>query len=317
MTFEKDAKELRAVYCEELVRLAGQDDRICVCESDLAKANGTQAFGKAFPERYFDVGIAEANMIGVAAGLASCGKIPFANSFTAFATRRCLDQITISVAYTGLPVKIGGTDPGITAELNGGTHMSLEDMALMRDIAGMTVYEPVDATQLAQAMPQIVAHDGPVYIRIYRRAAENIFGGVKDYKFKLGKADVLRDGKNVAIFCTGIMVARSLEAAEALAAAGIDAAVINVHTLKPLDCETVIDYAKKCGAVVTAENHSVVGALGGAVAECLSENCPTILRRVGAKDRFGEVGKLPYLSEALGMTAGDIVNAAKEAVSLK
>lgn len=313
MKIEKDTKEMRAVYTEGLLALAQTDDRIVLCEADLMGANGTKGFKAAYPERTFDVGIAEANMIGVAAGLAACGKIPFANSFTAFATRRCYDQITISVAYAGLPVKIGGTDPGICATLNGGTHMSLEDMAIMRDMANMTVFEPVDAEQFRQAIPQIAYNGVPTYIRIHRSAADKVFDS--DYKFKLGKADVLKDGSDVVIFCTGIMVIRSLAAAELLAQKGISAAVVNVHTLKPLDTETVLHYASKCRAVVTAENHSIVGALGGAVAETLSENCPTVMRRIGVKDRFGEVGKLDYLEKTFKMTPADIAAAAEDAIA--
>ncbi len=315
MKIEKDAKELRAVYSEGLIALAEKDDRIVVCEADLMNANGTKSFLKAFPERTFDVGIAEANMIGVAAGLAACGKIPFANSFTPFATRRCLDQVTISCAYTRLPVKIGGTDPGICAQLNGGTHMSLEDMALMRAIANMVIFEPTDAEQFRQAIPQIAYNDAPTYIRILRTAADRVYG--PDYQFRLGQADVLRDGSDVVIFCSGIMVIRSLVAAEMLAEKGINAAVVNVHTLKPLDEATVLQYAAKCRAVVTAENHSVVGALGGAVAELLGEKCPTVMRRVGVAGHFGEVGKLDYLEQKFHMTAADIAAAAESAIASK
>lgn len=315
MKIELDSKEMRAVYTEGLIQLAKNDDRIVLCESDLMGANGTKNFKKEFPERTFDVGIAEANMIGVAAGLAAGGKIPFANSFTPFATRRCLDQVTISCAYANLPVKIGGTDPGICAQLNGGTHMSVEDVALMRAIPNMTVFEPVDAEQMRQAIPQIAYNGKPTYIRIHRTAANTVFG--PDYRFELGKADVLRDGTDTVIFCTGIMVIRALEAAEMLAAEGISAAVVNVHTVKPLDEATVLEFAAKTRAVVTAENHSVVGALGGAVAEVLSEKCPTVMRRVGIQDRFGEVGKLSYLEKIMGMTPADIVAAAKSAVAAK
>ena len=315
MKIELDSKEMRAVYTEGLIQLAKNDDRIVLCESDLMGANGTKNFKKEFPERTFDVGIAEANMIGVAAGLAAGGKIPFANSFTPFATRRCLDQVTISCAYANLPVKIGGTDPGICAQLNGGTHMSVEDVALMRAIPNMTVFEPVDAEQMRQAIPQIAYNGKPTYIRIHRTAANTVFG--PDYRFELGKADVLRDGTDTVIFCTGIMVIRALEAAEMLAAEGISAAVVNIHTVKPLDEKTVLEYAAKTRAVVTAENHSIVGALGGAVAEVLSEKCPTVMRRVGIKDRFGEVGKLSYLEKVMGMTPADIAAAAKAAVAAK
>jgi transketolase len=315
MVIEKDAKELRVVYCEGLISLAEKDDRIVICESDLMNANGTRNFMKAFPERTFDVGVAEANMMGVAAGLAACGKIPFANTFTPFATRRCFDQVTISVAYTGLPVKIGGTDPGITAQLNGGTHMSLEDVAIMRSLPTMAIYEPVDATQFAQALPQIAYNGVPTYIRIFRTQTDKVFDS--NYKFTYGKADVLLDGSDVVIFATGIMVIRSLVAAELLKDQSISAAVVNVHTLRPLDVETISRFAAKCGAVVTAENHSIVGGLGGAVAETLSETCPTVMRRVGVLNRFGEVGKLDYLEKAFKMTPADIAAAAADAVAHK
>lgn len=317
MEFEKDKRELRQAYVETLISMAEKDDRIVLVEADLMKANGTMPFKKVYPERTFDVGIAEANMMCVAAGLAASGKIPFANSFTPFATRRCFDQMAISVAYTKLNVKIGGTDPGISAQLNGGTHMSMEDAGIVRTLPNMTIYEPVDETQFVQAIPQIVAHDGPVYMRIFRTAAENVFGNMPGYKFTLGKADVLKDGKDVVIFCTGIMVTRALQAAEDLAAQGINAAVVNVHTLKPLDVATVAYFAKKCGCAVTAENHSVIGALGSAVAEALCENCPVPMRRIGVQDSFGEVGKLDYLLKRFKMTPADIADAAKAVIALK
>ena len=193
--------------------------------------------------------------------------------------------------------------------------MSLEDMALMRAIANMVVFEPTDAEQFSQAIPQIAYNDSPTYIRIQRTAADKVYG--PDYRFHLGKADVLRDGKDVVIFCSGIMVIRSLAAAEILAEQGIDAAVVNVHTLKPLDEETVLKYAAKCRAVVTAENHSIIGALGGAVAEVLAEKCPTVMRRIGVTDHFGEVGKLDYLEKKFHMTPSDIADAAKSAVAAK
>ena len=309
MNIELDTKEMRAVYAEGLIQLAKNDERIVLCEADLMGANGTKPFKKEFPERTFDVGIAEANMIGVAAGLAACGKIPFANSFTPFATRRCLDQVTISCAYANLAVKIGGTDPGICAQLNGGTHMSVEDAALMRAIPNMTVFEPTDAEQMRQALPWVAYNGKPTYIRIHRSAANTVFG--PDYRFRPEKADVLRDGTDVVLFCSGIMVIRALQAD------GISAAVVNVHTIKPLDGETVLEFAAKTRAVVTAENHSVVGALGGAVAELLSEKLPTVMRRVGIQDRFGEVGKLPYLEKVMHMTPADVAAAAKEAVAAK
>ena len=231
MEFQKDARELRKVYCESLIEAAKKDDRICIVEADLMGANGTKGFAAAFPERTFDVGIAESNMICVAAGLAASGKLPFANSFTPFATRRCFDQVAISVCYTGLNVRICGTDPGISAQLNGGTHMSLEDMAIMRTLPGLTIYEPVDETQLVAAFPQILAHEGPMYIRLFRSNCENVFGNVENYEFKLGKADVLKEGKDVTIIASGIMVKEALNAQAMLAEEGIDAEIINLHTI--------------------------------------------------------------------------------------
>ena len=315
MTFKTDTTELRKVYCDGLIALAQQDERIVVLDADLMRANGTLPFQAAFAERTFDVGVAEANMIGVAAGLAACGKIPFANSFTAFATRRCFDQITISVAYAKLPVKICGTDAGLSAQMNGGTHMSLEDVSLMRSLPNMAIFEPTDETQLRQAMPQIAAYDGPMYIRLFRREVETIFD--ENYRFVLGKADTLKEGRDVVIFATGIMVWRSLEAAEQLAAMGIDAAVVNIHTLRPLDRDAVLTYAAQCGAVVTAENHSVTGGLGSAVCELLAENEPVPVERIGVRDSFGAVGKLGYLAKKFNMEPGDIVAAAKKAISRK
>jgi len=315
MQFQLDSLELRKAFCDTLIDMAGKDERIVVLDADLMRANGTLPFKKAFPERTFDVGIAEANMIGVAAGLASAGKIPFASSFTAFATRRCFDQIAISVAYAKLPVKIIGTDAGISAQMNGGTHMSLEDVSLMRSLPNMAIYEPTDANQLMQALPQIAAYDGPCYIRIFRREVETIFDA--DYKFTFGKADVLAEGTDVVIFATGIMVWRALEAAAQLSKDGVSAAVVNVHTLRPLDSETVLAYASKCGACVTAENHSTLGGLGSAVCELLSEQLPCPVERIGVRDSFGAVGKLSYLSGRFSMDPSDIADAAKKAVSRK
>lgn len=308
-------KELREIYCESLIDLAEKDERIVLLEADLMKATGTLPFKQRFPDRTVDVGVAEANMIGVAAGLSAFGKIPFANSFTAFATRRCYDQITISVAYAGLNVKIGGTDPGVAAELNGGTHMSFEDMGIMRNIPGMTIFEPVDGVQLRKILPQVAAHAGPVYIRLFRRKAEKIFGTSDE--FRLGKANRLREGTDATVFATGLMVANSLEAAKQLEKEGIGVRVVNMHTIKPLDVEEVVLAAEETGAVITAENHSIINGLGSAVAEVLAENRPVPMERVGVRDRFGEVGMKDYLMEALGLTAEDIANAVRKAVRRK
>lgn len=304
----KETRWLRETYVDLLLEYAQKDPRIVLVEADLAKAAGTNRFQQQFPDRVVNVGIAEASMISTAAGMAAMGKLPFTHTFTAFSSRRVCDQVTLSVVYAGLKVVIMGSDPGVTAELNGGTHMSMEDMAIMRNIPGMLIYEPVDSAQLRLAFPQILAHDGPVYIRLLRRAATQIFD--ENSPFQLGKGVVLREGKDVSIFATGIMTAEAVEAADLLQAEGIDAEVINIHTLKPLDRELVLASAAKTGAVVTAENHSILNALGSAVAEVLAEDCPAPLTRVGVKDHFGEVGLTPFLQEKYGLTARDIVKAA-------
>ncbi len=304
----KETRWLRETYVDLLLEYARQNPDIILVEADLAKAAGTNRFQQEFPDRIINVGIAEASMISTAAGMAAMGKLPFTHTFTAFSSRRVCDQVTLSVAYAGLKVVIMGSDPGITAELNGGTHMSMEDMAIMRNIPGMTIYEPVDSAQLRLAFPQILSHDGPVYIRLLRRAATQIYDAHSP--FHLGRGVLLRPGRDVSIFATGIMVAEALEAADLLEAEGISAEVINIHTLKPLDRQMVVDSARRTGAVVTAENHSVLNALGSAVAEVLAEDCPVPLTRIGIQDHFGEVGLTPFLQEKYGLTARDIVRAA-------
>lgn len=308
-------KEMRQVFGSILEEMMEKDERIVVIDIDLAKANGTIKLRDKFPERAFDVGIAEANAASIAAGMAAYGFIPFVTTFTPFASRRMCDQIAISVTYAERNVKIVGTDPGISAELNGGTHMSMEDIGVLRSIPNMVIFEPVDNMQLAQAMPQIVNYDGPVYIRMFRKSLPAVFGD--DYKFDLFKADVLREGKAVTLFATGIMVGEALKAADILKAEGIDAEVINIHTIKPIDREAVIKSAKKTGAVVTCENHNVVGGLYSAVAEVLVEEYPVPMKAIGVQDHFGEVAKIDYLKKKYHMTAEDIVAAAKEAISKK
>lgn len=298
-----------------LVEAARKDDRIVVLDADLMSCHSTKCFLEAFPERFINVGIAEANLIGVAAGMAAFGKIPFAFSFAPFATRRCYDQIFISVAYSKLPVKIVGSDPGVMAEANGGTHMPFEDMSIMRAIPKMVCFEPTDATMLAKALPQIIDYPGAVYIRMFRKKAEKIYDDSLD--FKLGKAVTLKEGKDVTLVASGIMVARALKAAEELAADGISARVVNVHTWKPIDEDAIVESVKATGAVVTCENHSTYGGLGSAVAEVVVEKCPAPMEFIGVKNSFGEVGKEAYLSEKFGLTVGDIVAAAKKAVARK
>ena len=288
--------EIRQVLCAELERMMEENEKIVVIDADLSKPNGTFPLRKKFPDRAFDVGIAEQNMAGVAAGMSSYGFIPFITSFTPFASRRICDQIAISIAYAKQNVKIIGSDPGISAEFNGGTHMSMED--------------------IRQALPQIVAHEGPVYIRMFRKTIDDVFTD-PDYKFDLFHADTLQEGTDVSIFCSGIMVQETVKANEILKAEGISADIISIHTVKPIDREAVITSAKKTGAVVTAENHNIIGGLRSAVSEVLCEECPTPLRAVGVKDRFGQVGKMPFLKEEYQMRAEDIVAAVKEVIALK
>lgn len=312
---ELENRWLRETYVDELIRAAQENENVVILEADLMKAAGTNRFAAAFPERTFDIGIAEANMIGVAAGMSAMGKIPFTHTFTPFSTRRCCDQVTLSVAYAGLNVKIMGSDPGVTAELNGGTHMSMEDVAIMRNIPGMLVFEPTDSAQLRAAFPKIVSHPGPVYIRLLRRTAVKVFED--GCAFELGKGIILRPGKDVSIVASGIETAEALDAAELLATNGIDAEVINIHTIKPLDTELLLESAAKTGCVVTAENHSILNGLGSAVAECLVENLPVPMQRVGVKDHFGEVGSTEFLKEKYGLKAVNIAAAAQKAVARK
>lgn len=308
--------EMRQVLCAELERLMAENEKIVVIDADLSKPNGTFPLRSKYPGRAFDVGIAEQNMASVAAGMSSYGFIPFISSFTPFSSRRICDQIAISIAYAKQNVKILGTDPGISAEFNGGTHMSVEDIGVLRSIPDLVLYEPVDAAQLKQALPQIVAHDGPVYIRMFRKKIGDVFTE-PDYRFDLFHADTLQTGTDVSIFCSGIMVQETCKANELLKKEGISADIVSIHTVKPIDRDAVVASVKKTGAVVTAENHNIIGGLRSAVAEVLAEECPTPLRAVGIRDVFGQVGKLPYLKEAYRMRAEDIVEAVREVLKLK
>ncbi len=306
--------EMRAVYAECLAALMDQDKHVCVLDADLAKASGTRKLYERFPQQMFDCGVAEQNMASIAAGLSSYGFKPWIESFTPFATRRICDQIAISISYAKQNVKIVGTDPGISAELNGGTHMSLEDVGVVRSIPGLVIFEPVDEVQLRAAMPVLNDYAGPVYMRLFRKVQPVIFPA--DYRFDLFKADLLREGTDLSIFVSGMMTADALAAAEELAEEGIRAEVINVHTIKPVDRETVLASARKTGAVLTVENHNVIGGLHSAILETLAEEKLPVCA-VGVQDRFGEVGKLPYLREVMGLTKERIVEKAKRAISLK
>ena len=306
--------EMRAVYAECLSKLMEADRHVCVLDADLAKASGTRSLYERFPKQMFDCGVAEQNMASIAAGLSSYGFKPWIESFTPFATRRICDQIAISISYAKQNVKIVGTDPGISAELNGGTHMSMEDIGIVRSIPGLVIFEPVDEVQLRAAMPVLNAYEGPLYMRLFRKELPKVFP--EDYQFDLFKADTLRTGRDLSIFVSGFLTRDALEAAEALAADGIDAEVVNVHTLKPVDRETVLASARKTGAVLTVENHNVIGGLRSAILETLAEEKLPVCG-VGVPDRFGEVGKLPYLRGVMGLTVENIVETAKRAVSLK
>ena len=306
--------EMRAVYAECLAKLMEEDRHVCVLDADLGKASGTLGLRPRFPEQMFDCGVAEQDMASIAAGLSSYGFKPWIESFTPFATRRICDQVAISIAYAGRNVKIVGTDPGIAAELNGGTHMSMEDIGVMRSIPGMVIFEPVDPVQLRAAMPVLNAYEGPVYVRLFRKELPTVFE--EGYEFDLFKADTIKEGKDLSIFVTGFLTKDVIEASKQLAEEGIDAEIINVHTIKPIDKATVVASARKTGAVLTVENHNVIGGLQSAVLEALAEEKIPVCA-VGVEDRFGEVGKLPYLREAMGLTVENIVARAKKAISLK
>lgn len=301
--------EMRAVFAEKLLKIMQENDKVVVLDADLAKASGTIGLRNHFPDRAFDVGIAEQNMVSIAAGMSSYGMIPFVSSFTPFATRRVLDQITLSCLYAKQNVKIVGTDPGISAEVNGGTHMSFEDIGALRSVPGIVIFEPVDATQLAQSLDQIIDYNGTMYIRMWRKTAEDVFD--KNYKFDLFKADTIKEGTDITIFATGFMVSQAIKAEKELAKCGINAEIINIHTIKPIDRESVIASAKKTNAVLVCENHNYIGGLYSAVSEVLSKEYPVKMDYVAVEDRFGEVGYLPYLIKALHLDVDTICKKAK------
>ena len=306
--------EMRAVYAACLAEMMEKDKHVVILDADLGKASGTLSLRARFPEQSFDCGVAEQDMASIAAGLSSYGFKPWIESFTPFATRRICDQIAISISYAKRNVKIVGTDPGISAELNGGTHMSMEDIGVIRSIPGMVIFEPVDEVQLRAAMPVLNEYEGPVYVRLFRKQLPVVFG--EDYKFDLFKADTIKEGKDLTIFVSGMLTADVVEASKKLAEEGIDAEIINVHTIKPIDKGTVVASARKTGAVLTVENHNVIGGLQSAVLEALAmEKIPVVA--VGVQDHFGEVGKLPYLREVTGLTVENIIASAKKAVTLK
>nr|WP_270840226.1 transketolase family protein [Peptacetobacter hiranonis] len=298
----------REAYGKTLVELVENKD-IVVLDADLAGATKTAMFKKACPERFFDMGIAEGDMMGTAAGLAVSGKIPFASTFAIFAAGRGFEQIRNSICYPNINVKIAATHAGVTVGEDGGSHQAIEDISLMRSLPNMVVLNPADAVEARQMVLAAAEYVGPMYLRFGRAATPVIHDD--SYKFELGKGEVVKEGKDVSIIATGIMVAKALEAAETLKAEGIDAEVINISTIKPLDNELVLASAKKTGKVVTAEEHSIIGGLGSAVCELLAEEHPVKVTRIGVKDVFGQSGSPAALLEHYGLTAADIVKACK------
>ncbi|MBO4914485.1 MAG: transketolase family protein [Oscillospiraceae bacterium] len=306
--------DMKTVYVNALDKMMADDRRVVILDADLGRSIGPRSLYGKYPKQCFEAGIAEQDMASIAAGMASYGYKPWIETFTPFATRRICDQVTISIAYAKRNVKIVGSDPGITAELNGGTHMSFEDFGVLRSIPDVVLFEAADEVELAKALPVINDYEGCVYLRLFRKELPKIYDD--NYKFDLFKASTLREGKDLTIFASGIMVNDALEAAKQLSGQGVDAEVVNIHTIKPIDREGIIAAARKTGAVLTVENHNIIGGLHSAVLETLAEEKIPVVA-VGVHDRFGEVGKMPYLRETLGLTLGDIVNAAKKAVSLK
>ena len=303
----------RDSYGNALVELGKEHENLIVLDADLAGATKTCIFQKEFPERHWDCGIAECNMTGIAAGLSTCGKVPFISSFAMFAAGRNYEQVRNSIGYPHLNVKIGATHAGISVGEDGATHQCNEDIALMRTIPGMTVINPADDIEAKAAVKAAYEMDGPVYLR-FGRLAVPVINDNPDYKFEIGKGVVLKEGKDVAIVATGLCVNSALEAAEKLAADGIDAMIVNIHTIKPIDEELIVEAAKKCGKVVTVEEHSVIGGLGSAVCDVLSEKLPTPVKKIGVYDVFGESGPAVELIKKYGLDADSIYAKVKEFV---
>ena len=304
-------KATRESYGEALTALAEKYENLVVLDADLAAATKTGIFKKAYPDRFFDCGIAEANMMGVAAGLAASGMIPFASTFAMFAAGRAYEIVRNSIGYPGLNVKIGATHAGISVGEDGATHQCNEDIALMRTIPGMTVIVPSDDVEAKAAVEAAILHNGPVYMRFGRLAAP-VLNDPATYKFELGKGITLRDGKDITIVATGLMVGEAAEAAEKLAAEGIDARVINIHTIKPLDEELILKAAKETGRIVTVEEHSIIGGLGSAVADCVTENYPVPVTKIGVNDEYGHSGPAVELLKEFGLCADNIATTVKK-----
>ena len=306
----------RDSYGNTLKELGAQYDNLIVMDADLAEATKTIKFKEAFPERFIDCGIAEGNMVGVAAGLATTGKVVFASSFAMFAAGRAFEQVRNAIGYPHLNVKIGGTHAGISVGEDGATHQAIEDIALMRSIPGMTVVSPADATATRAAVLAAIENDGPFYLRLGRLGVAQIYDQA-NFKFELGKGITLREGTDVTIVATGLMLHEAIKAVDILKDKGVSAELIDIHTIKPLDKELLVKSAKKTGAVVTAEEHTILGGLGSAVAETLVENCPVPMERVGIEDKFGKSGKPAPLLKMYGLTAEDIAEKALKVIARK
>jgi len=313
--FEKNPKMMREVYCDTLLDLALNNDDIVVLDADLMSSSGMKPFFQRFPDRAFNCGVAEANMIGIASGLSAMGKIPFAHSFGCFASRRVCDQIMISAAYARQNVRIIGSDPGVTAAYNGGTHMPFEDMGVLRSIPEITLIEPADNVILEDIVKQLADIKGVYYIRMARKNAVSIYK--EGSNFHIGRGNTLVDGTDVTIFASGIMVYEAFKASSILQTDGISARIVDMFTWKPIDSELIENCARITGAFVTAENHNVVGGLGSAIAEATAMLCPVPVEMVGVKDRFGQVGTEDFLREEYELTTSDIVAAAKVAIDRK
>ena len=306
----------REAYGKALAELANTNENIVVLDADLSKSTKTSEFKAICPERFFNMGIAEANMMSVAAGLSTCGKIPFVSTFAMFAAGRAFEQIRNAICYPRLNVKVCATHAGITVGEDGASHQTVEDLALMRSIPNMVVISPSDAVETKAAIEAIAEYNGPCYVRL-GRAPVNVINDENTYKFEIGKGVLLNEGTDLTIVATGIMVDVALEAKEILASQGISARVINIHTLKPIDSDLLVKAAKETGAIVTVEEHSIIGGLGSAVSEVLGEGCPVPVVKVGVNDQFGQSGKPDELLEYYGLTAANVVEKAKRAIELR
>lgn len=307
----------RAAYGKALEELAAQEPNLVVLDADLSGSTMTKGFGAEHPDRFFDMGIAEANMVGVAAGLATCGKKPFVNSFAMFAAGRAWEQVRNSVAYPGLNVKVVGSHGGLSVGEDGATHQCIEDLAIMRAIPNMTVLCPCDGNEMKQAVKALLAYDGPAYLRLGHLAVETVTDQVEGYEFQIGKGVLLRDGQDVTVVAVGMMVQMALTAADILAEEGISVRVIDMHTIKPLDTEILLAAARDTGCIVTSEEANIVGGLGSAVSEYLTSVCPVPVIRHGVEDEFGRSGAAQKVLEAYHLTPAGIADKVRQALTLK